>query len=242
MSDLPDQTMPAGRWEFDEAVAEVFDDMLARSIPSYEAMREVVTDVATFYARRARPRTGLPWVVDLGTSRGRALLPLIQQLGTDQFRFMGVEVSPPMREAAIQLLGGNARVVDLDLRDDYPTADAAVTLAVLTLQFIPIEYRLQVLTRAYEQTLTGGALLLVEKVLGADAHADGMLVDRYLHLKAEHGYTQDQIAAKRRSLEGVLVPVTASWNQDLLRAAGFTHVECVWRHLNFAAWVAVRDN
>jgi DNA (cytosine-5)-methyltransferase 1 len=57
--------------------------------------------------------------------------------------------------------------------------------------------------------------------------------------KAEQGYTHEQIARKRLALEGVLVPVTARWNEELLTAAGFRSVECVWRALNFAAWVAV---
>lgn len=41
------------------------------------------------------------------------------------------------------------------------------------------------------------------------------------------------------SLEGVLVPVTTHWNEDMLRAEGFRHVDCFWRWMNFAAGVAV---
>ena len=40
---------------------------------------------------------------------------------------------------------------------------------------------------------------------------------------------------------GVLVPVTAHWNEELLRQEGFTSVDCFWRHLNFAGWVAVKS-
>ena len=35
---LTDRTMPEGRWEFDEDVTDVFDNMLARSIPQYETI------------------------------------------------------------------------------------------------------------------------------------------------------------------------------------------------------------
>jgi len=54
-------------------------------------------------------------------------------------------------------------------------------------------------------------------------------------------YTTEQIERKRLALEGVLVPVTARWNEDLLRDAGFRQVECFWRWLNFAGWVGVRE-
>jgi tRNA (cmo5U34)-methyltransferase len=86
----------------------------------------------------------------------------------------------------------------------------------------------------------GGALILVEKVLGSNNAIDTMLVDEYYRIKAENAYTQEQISAKRKSLEGVLVPITARWNEEMLKEAGFRSVDCFWRYLNFAGWVAVK--
>jgi hypothetical protein len=34
------------------------------------------------------------------------------------------------------------------------------------------------------------------------------------------------------------VPVTARWNEDMVREAGFRDVDCIWRWCNFAAWIA----
>jgi hypothetical protein len=87
---------------------------------------------------------------------------------------------------------------------------------------------------------SGGALILVEKVLGSNNAIDTMLVDEYYRIKAENAYTQEQISAKRKSLEGVLVPITARWNEEMLKEAGFRSVDCFWRYLNFAGWVAVK--
>ena len=83
--------------------------------------------------------------------------------------------------------------------------------------------------------------MLVEKVLGEDAVSNQTFIETYLARKGENGYTEEQIKAKRVSLEGVLVPVTAKWNVDLLERAGFRHVDCYWRHLNFAAWIGVKE-
>jgi tRNA (cmo5U34)-methyltransferase len=128
-----------------------------------------------------------------------------------------------------------------DLRTSYPPARACVTLCVLTLQFTPIEHRQRILRRIYEHTQPGGALILVEKILGATADLDALMIDRYYTMKAENGYSQEQIERKRLSLEGVLVPVTARWNEELVSAAGFGQIDCFWRWMNFAAWIAVRD-
>lgn len=230
-----DEVLASGRWEFDEEVTAVFDDMLARSIPGYEEMRRTTTELAL---RFAQPNTA---VVDLGCSRGAALEPIVEALGPSNV-YVGVEVSEPMREAAVARFRNvvNAAIYDLDLRDEYPSAAASVTLAVLTLQFIPIEYRQRIIADAWERTVPGGVFLLVEKVLGSDAFADRTLVQTYLSRKGENGYTPEQINAKRRSLEGVLVPVTADWNVQLLERAGWAHVDCYWRCLNFGAWIGVK--
>ena len=65
-------------------------------------------------------------------------------------------------------------------------------------------------------------------------------VELFLQIKRENGYSESQIDRKRMSLEGVLVPVTARWNEELLHQEGFASVDCFWRHLNFAGWVAVK--
>lgn len=236
---MKDQTEPKGKWEFGEDVTAAFDDMLARSIPQYEAMRSAVDALAV---RHFRDGTD---VVDLGASRGEAVASLVSKIGKRARRFCCVEVSPPML-AALRVrffgeeYGGLVRVEDLDLRIGYPEANASVTLSILTLQFTPIEHRLRILADAYRSTVPGGALILVEKVLGASADLDASMVDAYYDVKRANGYSQEQIDRKRLSLEGVLVPVTADWNADLLRRSGFSQVDCFWRWMNFAGWIAVR--
>lgn len=234
-----DRIVPDDKWDFDDEVTRVFDNMLARSIPQYEVMRRACFDMAVKFSK---PDTA---IVDLGCSKGEAIAQLVDRLGA-QNHFVGVEVSEPMLEACQSRFSGHIKsgLVDirkLDLRSDYPSALASVTLSVLTLQFTPIEYRQRILHNVFKHTVNGGALILVEKVLGATSEIDSAMVDIYYNLKKEHGYTADQIERKRLSLEGVLVPVTGPWNAELLRVAGFNQVDCFWRWMNFAAWIAVKD-
>lgn len=234
-----DETMPDGRWAFDADVAAAFDDMLRRSIPQHDLMRRSVFDVASRHVQNGRA------IVDLGCSRGEALQPFVDKFGAFN-RYVGVDVSPPMLDAARARYSGliSCNVVairDLDLRVAYPPERACVTLAVLSLQFVPIEHRQRLVREVWKHTEPGGAFVVVEKVLGATAEIDAGLVELYLRHKAEAGYTADQIARKRLALEGVLVPVTARWNEELLRGAGFGAVDCFWRWMNFAAWVAIKE-
>lgn len=81
----------------------------------------------------------------------------------------------------------------------------------------------------------------MEKVLGSTADLDGAMVNTYYALKAANGYSQEQIERRRLSLEGVLVPVTAKWNEEL-HLSGFAEVDCFWRWMNFAGWIAVKSS
>jgi len=202
---MQDKTMPKGKWEFDHEVTAAFDDMLKRSIPQYDVMRQACFDIGK---RFVTPKSD---IVDMGCARGEALQSFVEKFGAYN-RFIGIETSKPMLEASRKRFEGyiNTKIVsirDIDLRNDWPPCEASVVLSVLTLQFTPIEYRQRILRNVYNDLISGGAFILVEKVLGADADIDEIMVDTYLKMKAINGYTGDQIERKRLSLEGVLVPL-----------------------------------
>lgn len=230
-----DTVLPDGRWEFDEEVTDVFGNMLERSIPQYATMRNLVREVAL----RVTP---VDHVVDLGCSRGDALAAFAQYPGQ---LLIGLEVSDPMLAVAAERFSGDDRfrILRHDLRTGLPREanGASLILSVLTLMFVPIEHRAQVVEDVYAALRPGGAFVLVEKILGATAPLDAVLVSAYLDGKRTAGYSEDQILRKKLALEGVLVPVRASWNEEMLRSAGFRTYECFWRCLNFAGWVALKD-
>jgi len=223
--------MPEGAWEFDQDVTDAFDDMLTRSIPNIEEMRSGVTA----FAVSALPQGGV--VLDVGCSRGSALAHVIEK--RPDVKAIGVEISKPMLAAARQRFvdNENVTIIEYDLRDGLPDVTADVTLSILTLQFTPVEYRQRIMTAIKERT--SKALILVEKVLGATAEIDDSMVKAYYDMKRMHGYSDEAIERKRLSLEGVLVPATASWNEDLIRSAGWEHVDTFWRWMNFAGWIAL---
>jgi tRNA (cmo5U34)-methyltransferase len=232
-----DHVMPEGRWQFDEKVTACFDDMLERSIPQYEVMRALVTLLTV---KRIQKNTR---VVDIGCSRGAQIAHVKRFIDPGEARFLCLEVSEPMLEASRQRFR-NDPTVEIrkhDLRyDKYPSVNASVTLSVLTLQFVPIEYRQDILSDIFKTTVKGGALILVEKVLGGSAGINRDMFSGYLAMKQANGYTKEQIDRKRFALEGVLVPGTERFNRELLFQAGFHEIDCFWRFLNFAGWIAIK--
>ena len=246
----------ADHWAFDEEVARVFDDMLGRSIPHYQAMREAVTNLGSRFITKDS------YVIDLGTSRGEQIARFygegVKQGNrnlTDAY-YIGLEISDPMLEAASRRFDG-MNYIDIkkyDLRDGIneqsldpellyePPLDESTTLitAVLTMMFVPVDTRLKLLSDIYELLSDGGAFIMVEKMLGEGSAIDELLVGEYYRHKADMGYSNDDIERKRLSLQGVLVPSQPSTHIDNLKNLGFRHVDCFWRWMNFAGFIAVK--
>jgi len=237
---MKDEVIPKDKWEFNSEVTKVFENMLQRSIPQYDIMRDsIVSLIGNFL----RPRCN---ILDLGCSNGLMIEKILRQYG-DNHSITGIDISKPMIDDAKKRLNfgvnnyKSVRLFSCDLRNDYPDGVFRVILSVLTLQFTPIEYRLKILSNIYKSLEKGGIFIIIEKVIGDTAEIDDLIVQEYLGLKKRNGYTQEQIDRKRLSLEGVLVPLPADINQSLIRRAGFNSIDCFWRWMNFAGWLAIKS-
>jgi len=231
-----DTVEPSDEWTFDEDVARSFDDMLRRSIPQYETMRRGVFD----FQKAFMPQQG-GHLYDLGTSRGESVARAVEHFG-DRAKFTLVEKADAMLEQVRARFGDHPTVSirDLDLTEHFPKIPSDVVQSILTIQFTPINYRQQLIQSCYDCLRDGGAMILVEKVLGKGARLDDLQDTFYHALKRDNGYSYEDIDKKADSLEGVLVPVTADWNEQMLEEAGFRHVDCFWRWMKFAGWIAVK--
>jgi tRNA (cmo5U34)-methyltransferase len=236
---MQDTIMKNGKWEFDKDVTEVFDEMLVRSIPDYQNMRDLVVSIGSEFAKQHTS------IIDVGCSNGNAIKPFIDKLGARNF-YKLYDVSIPMLEECQKRFkgwidSGLVKIENHDLRNGIKDVNASLVLSILTLQFTPIEYRQKIVKSIYNSLNSGGAFILVEKVLGNTYEIDDLLVSKYYKMKKDNLYTQEQIENKRKSLEGVLVPITANWNIELLREAGFKQIDCFWRNLNFVGFIAIKD-
>lgn len=212
--------------------------MLERSIPDYLNMRTLVNDLTLKYSQNGSS------VLDLGCSTGGAIKGIIGS-AQPEVVFIGVEISEPMREQAKNNLQKfietkQVKIINCDLSEDFPVSSNSVVLSILTIQFIPIEHRQKIISNIYESLLSGGVFIFVEKILGNDSIGNSMLEDLYYKLKGENGYTAEQIRSKRKSLEGILVPVTSDWNMEMMSKAGFSNIQQFWQQLNFAGWVGFK--
>jgi len=218
---------------FDGNTAEVFDDMLHRSVPMYGQIQSMVVALAAAFVRD----NGV--VFDLGCSTGTTLIALASALKGRNARLIGIDSSQPMLDRAAEKAQGlPIEWLPLHIDEQINLAPCDVAILTLTLQFIRPLQRQTLLRRICESITPGGCLILVEKVLTDDPAFARLFIDLYHDYKAAHGYSQLEIAQKREALENVLVPYRAAENIEMLRRSGFTEVETFFRWFNFAGFVA----
>ena len=232
-------TLPQDRilpFEFSDQVATVFDDMIGRSVPLY---RETVKRQAQLTARFYQPGT---CIYDLGCSNGNLGLSLCSLMLDAPFEMVCVDSSQPMLDRFAERLtplpgSENLRLVQDDIRT-VPMHNASVVVVNLTLQFIPVAERNDLIRRIHEALVPGGVLLLTEKVVHEDPVLDELEVGFYYRLKEENGYSRMEISQKREALENVLVPESVSCHQKRLQEAGFATQDVWLKWFNFASFIA----
>jgi tRNA (cmo5U34)-methyltransferase len=227
-----------GKFEFNEPVARVFDDMLERSVPFYKECQQMVVDLALHFAQKDSA------VYDLGCSTGTLLRLLAKATPSKQkIRFVGLDNSEAMLKKARGKLKGylkRCELVEVDLESDFELTDASVVIMNYTLQFLSPRRRAAMLKKIYQGLRPGGALILIEKVRGESDSLNDLFVEQYYTYKQSQGYSKLEIAKKREALEKVLTPLKSGKNRDLLVGAGFRQVDIFFKWFNFAGFLAVK--
>lgn len=216
---MPDDTQPRhfpakpDRFEFDDAVSEIFPNMAERSIPNYYKFHALHAEiVARWYGRDHLT------LLDVGASHGEffnALKNWYKNHPLDEpqpiMHMVAIDTSPKMCEimrakhpdvfvmegsitdtAFVQSLGGQTQF--------------DVVNATYVLQFIEPAKQLEALCILGSLVKPGGLLILGQKeecrgVLGV------MLHEQYIRWRMSNGYSREEIEAKTRALAGSMWPM-----------------------------------
>lgn len=224
------------KFEFDEAVASVFDDMLTRSVPFYDEVRKLI--IALILAEQKEGKKAL----DLGSSTAKFLLDLHSKMDV-KMQLKGLDNSEAMVERARQKCMAFGADIVLELADmlEYDYKDEDIVVANYTLQFIRPMQRTGLVKRICEGMKEDGMFIFSEKVVFEDKRLDKQMIDIYYAYKKAQGYSEYEIAQKREALENVLIPFTIEENIRMCKEAGFRQVSTVFQWANFVTFVAKKQ-
>jgi len=225
-------------FEFNDDVAQVFDDMVARSIPFYGEIHQLIIDLVM------RQFQFKGKIVDLGCSTGTTIAMIESALATksDQIpHFVGVDTSAPMLEQARKKCRDvrNVEFLQLDMTE-YDFKGSEIVILNYTLQFLKHSARVALLKKIHDSMVPGGIILLSEKIQSPNAPMQEIITDLYYDFKRRNGYSELEISQKREALENVLVPVTPRDQLEMLEDAGFDYAEMLFRWYNFASYLGIK--
>lgn len=249
-----------GRFEFDDSVADVFSDMIARSVPGYGSMLAMIEQITQRYAVPGSQLYDLGCSLGAATDRIRLHAPASCHLhAVDNSAAMIARLSERMEQERVGSLfrsgdaaNGNdehpkktpdpvceTTLHEADIRD-VQVSDASVVVLNLTLQFLSPVERTPLLRSIADGMLPGGVLLLSEKICFDDPDEQEVMTDLHLDFKRAHGYSELEIAQKRSSLEETLIPETAAVHLERLKDCGFSKASVWFQCFNFASIIAIR--
>jgi tRNA (cmo5U34)-methyltransferase len=226
-------------FEFNKEVARVFDDMLNRSVPFYaESIKRQSQLTAEFYQPGSR-------IYDLGCSHGNLGMLILDQLKERPFSMVGVDNSGPMIEKYSKRLKklDNPSQVDLvcGFLEDIQIKNASVVLINLTLQFLDMKKRRDLIKKIYQGINPEGVLILTEKTIHASKKVEDLQTKFYKTFKLENGYSELEISRKRDALEKVLIPDTLETHKNRILNAGFATCDIWLKWFNFASMIAIKE-
>ncbi|XOV87742.1 MAG: carboxy-S-adenosyl-L-methionine synthase CmoA [Pseudomonadota bacterium] len=223
-------------FSFDARVADVFENMINRSVPGYAFMLDLIGVVSTRYAR---PGTNC---YDLGCSLGASTL-MIRHHVPAGCHVIGIDNSVAMVERCRANVSRDHSEASVDIRQESiqetQFSNASVVVLNFTLQFIPPAERQQLLCDIHTGMIPGGALILAEKVSLSEEEAGASITSLHEDFKRYQGYSDLEIAQKRTALENVMIPDSIATHRRRLAQAGFTQTAELSRCLNFASLLAI---
>ena len=224
---------------FDDKVAQVFEDMISRSVPGYTQILKLLPTLARrFYTENSH-------CYDLGCSLGAGLIALAQGLRSTNHKLIGIDNSAAMIDRASQTLKAltdNNSKVELIVEDITKSKieNASIVLMNFTLQFIDINNRDNLLSKIYAGLNPNGALILSEKITFEDDTENQLLTDLHHQYKSDQGYSELEISQKRDAIENVLVAENLQDHLSRLKKVGFKIVTPWIQNLQFISILAVK--
>jgi tRNA (cmo5U34)-methyltransferase len=221
---------------FDDTVVAVFDDMVRRSVPGYEAMIQMAGLLVRTYGQ---DNTNF---YDLGASTGAITLALALNNKSKNNKFIAVDNSQEMAKQCKENLTSkidNLAVICSDI-NDINIENASIVVLNLTLQFIEVEKRSALINRIYQGLNQGGILIVSEKIHFDIQQKQNIITKLHMDYKRANGYSELEISKKRQSLENIMITESKDTHLERFKTSGFKDSNCYFQCLNFVSFLSVK--
>jgi tRNA (cmo5U34)-methyltransferase len=223
-------------WSFGGKTAEAFVEHAELSIPFYHVGHDLISNISEFFVNKNSV------CYDLGVSTGELIKKMAEHHKIkSEVIWKGIDIEKNMTLAAqehckdfsnIEIINDNFILHDFE-QSDFITS-------YYTMQFVLPRSRQEAFNKVYDSLNWGGAFILFEKVRGSDARFQDMTSMIYTDFKMKNGFSPEEIINKALSLVGVLEPFSTQGNIDMLKRAGFSDINTIFKWCNFEGFIAIK--
>ena len=209
-----------------------FDEHIARSIPGYLDLQELLPSIAKYFVNDNEN------IYDLGCSTGR-LLTALSTYFNESVSFVGYDIEanllPSLKTAK------NVSFFKRDVTD--PTLkfiNTGLIFSIFTLQFLPTEKRMALVEKVFESLNRGGAFIVAEKTYSTD----GIFQDIFTFTNYDYkrkSFSEAEILDKQIDLRKIMRPLSETSLRNELRSVGFGYVSQFWQSLSYRAYIAIKS-
>lgn len=193
-------------WTFEtQEIANTFDNHVREQLPWYDMVTESVAYIIKNYLSENDT------VVDIGSSTGNMIdkiLPIVEERSC---YITAIEKSETMFEKLKYKYENNSciELVDADVTM-IRLPKAKVYILFLTMMFIPVNQRKNLIERMINSCEDGGVVIIVDKICDQIGYFATVLKRLTMHFKLLQGAKPQDVLVKEMSLAGIQIPIEVS--------------------------------
>jgi tRNA (cmo5U34)-methyltransferase len=199
-------------WTFEsEEIADKFNDHVREQLPWYDMVSDAVAYIVRNYLTEGER------ITDHGSSTGNMIHKLLPLVTERKATIHGIEKSfsmyQKMQERFFDL---HLECLSLEAGDicDYGFEESQVHIIFLTLMFVPVHKRQELLDTIKQKTKKGGVIIIVDKILDHNGYFATVLKRLGMHWKIQQGAQLEDVIQKEMSLAGVQIPIDSELIKD----------------------------
>lgn len=221
-------------FKFDDNVSNVFEDMVNRSVPGYEFL---INNIGVLSKKFYQPNTN---VYDLGSSLCACSKSILNKVENFNGNIYAVDSSESMINICKKnIKSDNIKYVNSDICD-VDIINSSIVILNLTLQFVDVKKRTNLLKKIFSQINKNGIIIVTEKISLEKASDDMFFKNFHDFFKENNGYTKEEIDRKKMALADTMEIESEVMHEKRFNLIGCNNFYKWFQCYNFVSWVLIK--
>ena len=222
------------KFKFDDNVSNVFEDMVNRSVPGYEFLIE---NIGVLSKKFYQPKTN---AYDLGSSLCACSQSILDKVKNFNGSLYAVDSSESMINICKKnIRSKNIKYINSDICN-INIENASIVILNLTLQFVDIKKRTNLLKKIFSQINKNGIIIITEKISLEKVSDDKFFKNFHDFFKENNGYTKEEIDRKKIALSKTMKIESEVVHEKRFSLIGCNNFYKWFQCYNFVSWVLIK--